>query len=80
MPANDMYCTQCTSPICDFVLNPRVRVGDKTYEGALATHYAAETGEISLVQKSRICFRVFLRGSNIFTKKGLQYLKIFYVS
>ncbi len=67
------------SLIYDSVLNPCLHVGDKTYEGALATHYAAETGEISngkAVQKSRLCFRVVLRWSNIFTKKGLQYLKI----
>jgi hypothetical protein len=64
------------SLICESALNPCVRVGDKTYEGALATHYAAETGETSngkAVQKSRICFRVVLRWSNIFTKKDLQY-------
>ncbi len=48
MLVNDMHCTQCTaSYMYDSVLNPCVRVGDKTYEGALATHYAAETGEIS---------------------------------
>jgi hypothetical protein len=61
------------SLMCDSVLNPCVRLGDKTYEGALATHYAAETGKISngkAVQKGRICFCVVLRGSNIFTKKG----------
>jgi hypothetical protein len=34
------------SLVCDSVLSLCIRVGDKTYEGALATHYAAETGEI----------------------------------
>jgi hypothetical protein len=77
MPANDMYCTQkqCTSPICDFVLNPCVRVGDKTYEGALATHYAAETGEIYYGKNVQVVFvfALFYNESIFFTNNFLQY-------
>jgi hypothetical protein len=71
MPADDTHCTQCTlhNLICDYFLNPCVLAGDKTYEGALATHYAAETGKYLMGKLSKKVVFVFALFYAIFLLK-----------